>query len=122
MPAHWLTLDDCVDPAWWRPLDELAAIVAGDPALTPLDPDDFLYAARIERVGWPVLHAYRHVLTRRYLNVDEQLRTWQYTGSDRVGLERYVPLDSVAEALDRADLERGNRLASHSRRRTVGGA
>jgi hypothetical protein len=114
MNAHWLTLDEHPDPADWLPLERLARVAAGSPGVPPIDPDDFLYCARIEREGRPVLHVYKHMLTGRYLNVDETVRAWRYAGREKIGNEsvaRYEPIASIAEAAERADLARSARLA-----------
>jgi len=114
MAAQWLDLDDSVDPAWWRPLEALARLTAADPALPAVDPDQFLYLGQVQRTGCTPLHVYRNVFTRRFVNVDEDGQLWRYTNSDRAGIDRYAPI-ATAEALERADLDRGNRLAGHTR-------
>lgn len=113
MTAFWLKPEDHVPAEGFRPLEELAARVAEDPTLPSLDPDHFLYAARVERAGFPVLHVYRHVASRKFLNVDEFVDVWRYTSSDKVGSQRYAPYQSVAEALEAIDLFRGNLVANH---------
>ncbi len=113
--ANWLKINDPVDPSWWRPLEELAVKVAGCPGLPPVDPDDFLYAARIELENAPVLHVYRHVLTRRNLYVDEGGGIWRYVGR-RGGADRYLPVQRLLDALLAAELDRAEQLAHRTRR------
>jgi hypothetical protein len=115
MPAFWLKPEDPVAADAFRPLEELAARAAGDARLPAVDPDHFLYTARIERPGFPVLHVYRHIATRRFVNVDEAGQLWRYTGSDKVGSDRYSPCDTIADALAAAELFRGNLLVRHLR-------
>lgn len=115
MPAFWLKPEDRVLTHWFGPLEELAAVAAADPTLPTVDPDHFFYAARIERLGFPVLHAYRHIGSRKFLNVDERGELWRYTGSDKVGSGRYAPFDTVADALESVELFRGNLLVRHLR-------
>ncbi|MHB8464178.1 MAG: hypothetical protein ACYDH6_10505 [Acidimicrobiales bacterium] len=115
MSAYWLKPEDRVRPEWFTPLEDLATTVAADPTLPRVDPDHFLYAARIERSGFAVLHAYRHIGSRKFLNVDEHGEVWRYTGSDKVGSGRYAPYPSLDEALDALELFRGNLIVGHLR-------
>jgi hypothetical protein len=115
MPAIWFKPEDRVHPDWFKPLEELARRAADDSSLPPVNPDHFLYAARIERNGFAVLHSYRHLGSRKYLNVDDEGTTWRYTSSDRVGDERYAQFDDLAGALVAAELFRGDLLLRHLR-------
>jgi hypothetical protein len=115
MTAHWLKPEEPVDRDWFAPLEAVSAAAARDPRLPLVNPDHFLYAARIERVGFAALHVYRHIGTRRFINVDDRGEVWRYTGSDNVGCGRYAPHDTLRDALDGADLFRGNLLAGHLR-------
>ena len=115
MPAYWLKPEDSVHIDWFAPLEELAREAAADPSLPAINPDDFMYAARIERDGFPTLHAYRHLTSRKFVNVDDNGRVWRYTASDKIGSLRYAPLPNVGAALSAADLFRGNLLMRHLR-------
>jgi hypothetical protein len=115
MSAYWLKLGDVPPAAAWVPLEALAAHTAADPALPFVDPDDFLYAARVERAGLPDLHVFRHVLTGGYLGVDDLGGLWRFIGRGS-GAEGYAEVDSLAEALARAGLDRAERLALRTRR------
>jgi len=117
MPAHWLTLHESPDLSAWRPLERLAAQAAARPGLPPVDPDDFLYCARITRAELPVLHVYRHVLTHRYLNVDEAGVVWRYIGPGPKGEDpRYAFVEDLADALAMTELTRAEHLAGRTRR------
>ena len=117
MPAHWFTLHESTDASAWRPLERLAAQAAARPGLPPVDPDDFLYCARITRANLPVLHVYRHVLTHRYLNVDEGGLVWRYIGPGPKGEDpRYAFIEDLAEALAMTELTRAELLAGRTRR------
>ena len=116
MAAHWLSLDEPVDPSWWRPLELLAAEAAGVPGLPPVDPDDFLYVAWVERDHLPRLHVYRNLLSCRHLNVDALGQVWRYVRRTRDGAEDYARLEGMADALAQAELDRADRLAVRTRR------
>jgi len=112
MSGYWLTLHDSVDPSWWRPLERLAAQLKDRSDLPPLDPDDYVYCARIPLgANLPVMHVYRNVLTQRYLNIDELAFTWRY-----VGHGSGYALCELSDAIRRADLERADLLAGRTRR------
>ena len=115
MTAYWLRLGDVPPAAAWAPLEALAARSAADPALPFVDPDDFLYAARVERAGLPDLHVFRHVLTGGYLDVDDLGGLWRFVGRGS-GAEGYAQVSGPAEALTRAGLDRAERLALRTRR------
>ncbi len=114
MSGYWLTLRDAVDPRWFSALERLAESLAADGRLPRIDPDDFMYAARVTREELPVLHVYRNAFTRKCLNVDEGLRLWRFVGGSE--LEGYRLIEKPAEALDRAEIARANLLAAHTRR------
>ena len=114
MPAQWFKPEDPVYREWFAPLEALAVEVAKDPTLPAVRPDHFLYAACIQRKGFPDLRVYRHVGSRRYLNVDDRGLVWRYTASDQVGAERYAPT-TVEAALESAELFRGNLIVGHLR-------
>ena len=115
MATYWSKLGDAAPPEVWALLEALALWAAADPALPPVDPDDFLYVARVERVGMPDLHVFKHVLTNGRIEVDDLGQLWRYAGRQS-GAESYVPVDSLADALDRAELARAEQLAPRTRR------
>lgn len=115
MTAYWLKLGDVPPASAWAPLEALTARSAADPALPYVDPDDFLYAARVQRAGLPDLHVFRHVLTGGYLDVDDLGGLWRFVGRGS-GTEGYAQVSDPAEALSRAGLDRAERLALRTRR------
>jgi hypothetical protein len=115
MTAYWLKLGDAAPPSAWATLQALSDRVADDPTLPPVVPDDFLYAARVERAGLPDLHVFRHVLTGGYLDVDDLGGLWRFVGRGS-GAEGYAQVATLADALTRAGLERAERLALRTRR------
>jgi len=110
MTAYWLKLGDVAPPRAWAALQTLAERISGDPALPPLVPDDFLYAARVVRSGLPDLHVFRHVLTGGYVDVDDLGGVWRFVGRG-AGAEGYAQVATIADALTRAGLDRAERLA-----------
>jgi len=115
MTAYWLKLGDAPPAAAWAPLEALAVRSAADPALPPVEPDDFLYAARVERAGLPDLHVYRHMLTGGYLDVDDLGGLWRFVGRSS-GADGYAQVGTLADALARAGLDRAERVALRTRR------
>ena len=101
MTAYWLRLGDAAPPHAWPALEALAARAADDPALPPVVPDDFLYAARVQRAGLPDLHVFRHVLTGGYLGVDDLGGLWRFVGRG-AGADGYAQVAGLAEALTRS--------------------
>jgi len=116
MAAHWLSFDDPVDPSWWRPLERVAAEAAEIPGLPPVEPDDFIYVAWVEREDHPRLHVYRNLLSGRHLNIDTMGQVWRYVRRTRDGGEQYALLDGIAQGLDQAELDRAERMAARTRR------
>jgi hypothetical protein len=114
MTAYWLRLGDAAPPHAWPILEALAARAADDPALPPVVPDDFLYAARVQRAGLPDLHILRHVLTAGYLGVDDLGGLWRFVGRG-AGADGYAQVASLAEALTRAGIDRAERVALRTR-------
>ena len=115
MTTHWSKLGDTAPADVWALLEALALWAASDAALPPVEPDDFLYVARVERVGMPDLHVFKHVLSGGRIEVDDLGQLWRYAGRSS-GAESYAPVDSLAEALDRAELARAEQLAARTRR------
>jgi hypothetical protein len=119
MPAYWLKPEDPVHPDWFGPLERLAEMVRQNPDVPEINPDHFMFSALVRRRGVGDLYVYKHLATRRFLNVDENLHVWRYTSSDRVGYRRYQELGNVAEALAAVELRRGNLLVTHLRSMAV---
>jgi len=115
MTTYWSKLGDAAPPEVWALLEALALWADADPALPPVEPDDFLYVARVERVGQPDLHAFKHVLTGGRIEVDDLGQLWRFAGR-RSGAEGYLPVESLGDALERAELARAEQLARRTRR------
>jgi hypothetical protein len=115
MTTYWSKLGDAAPRGVWALLEALALCAAADPALPPVDPDDFLYVARVERVGQPDLHVFKHLLTAGRIEVDDLGQLWRFAGRSS-GTEGYLPAGSLADALDRAELGRAEQLARRTRR------
>ena len=90
-------------PEWWAPLQEVVQSVAGVERHRFLAIEDFMMMARIRRSPRPSITLYKHVFTRRYLNVDASGQTYRYIArrdplSPSMG--RYVRSRSLDDALD----------------------
>jgi len=116
MTIRWLALGEATDASCWRPLEQFAAIVADRADLPPVEPDDFLYCAVATRDDLPTLHVYRHLITQKYLSIDASGGLWRYVGAASAKTARFTEIGGVAEALDRAELGRGEVLAARTRR------
>ena len=62
---------DEVVVANWRPLQQVCALTAERARLTTLDADDFMYMLPLHTDAGGALHAYKHIVTRRYLHLDD---------------------------------------------------
>ncbi len=94
----------------WRPLETLSSLVRQRPDLPHFHPCEFMYmcAVRVPRRQL-VIHLYKHIDTRRYLNLDDvgHAYAYVYRETDPVWGEtggRYRRLASVHAAIDRLHL------------------
>jgi hypothetical protein len=115
MSTIWLKPEQPVKRVWFRALERFAAAAAQSATLPRVNPDHFIYAARIERPGRTEIHVYRHLITNKTLYIDDDLNVYRFAGTDKHRNPKYVVLHSVGEAVDRLDLVRGNLLARHLR-------
>ncbi len=91
----------------WRPLRAVARLSQSTDALLSFDPDEFMYMGYVESRDEPLrIHLYKHVDTRRYLNLDDAGHAYRYCG----------PFD---DEYDLDDPESGGRYRLH---RTLGDA
>ncbi len=68
-----------VDRPAWTPLQQVATRTTKRRDLPTIHPAEFMYMGHLRsREGEPDLHLYRHYDTRRYLNIDEQLRFFEF--------------------------------------------
>ncbi len=81
----------------WAPLERFLAAAAQRGVAAP-EPDEFMWIGRCELADGPLIHLYKHVDSRRYLNLDYAGFAYRYHASDYAGL--YEPFDSPLAALD----------------------
>jgi hypothetical protein len=99
-----------VDRPEWAPLQRLALGLTAYPDVPPIHPADFTWLAELESLdGGPAMHLYKHVVTRMYLSLDTDLRTYVYVDGDhhRPFFEAAVyfrRLRGVAAAIERLEL------------------
>lgn len=99
-----------VDRPDWAPLQSLALRLPAHPDLPAIHPADFMWMGELESLdGGPVMHLYKHTITRMYLNLDTDLRTYVFVDGDdnRPFFEAtvyYRRLRGVAAALERLEL------------------
>lgn len=94
----------------WGPLEALSALVRQRCDLPHFHPGEFMYMAP---VGVPrrqlVIHLYKHIDTRRYINLDDDLHAYAYIESPTQGQRanysgHYRQLSSLPAAIDRLEL------------------
>lgn len=88
----------------WEPLEQLARLCQSHPLLPDLDADDFMYMGRLVCPGRPPILQYKHIFTRRYLNLDHAGHLWMITvtGIDLPGysiVARCRPVRDLDQAL-----------------------
>jgi hypothetical protein len=94
----------------WRPLEAVSSLVRQRPDLPHFHPGEFMYMAAVRSTRPDlVIHLYKHVDTRRYLNLDDAGHAYAYIDSegDRVchGFSgRYRRHGNLVDALDRLEL------------------
>jgi hypothetical protein len=96
----------------WTPLQDVAAKTTKRRDLPAIHPAEFMYMGHLRsRDGEPDLHLYKHYDSRRYLNIDDQLRFFAFVvgDHDQPFFETdvyYRRLRSMREAIERLDLDR----------------
>ena len=74
----WYPDEDApVDMGWWAPLMRFGLAMARAD-LPAIDPDDFMLMGRIERKDRPRLWLYKHIHTRRYVNLADDGTPYRY--------------------------------------------
>ena len=89
----------------WEPLERLAELYTGHAELPALDADDFMYMGRTVAKDKPSIMLYKHIDTRRYLNLDTGGHAYSYRPrpSDRAPeAVTYVAERDLAVAVERA--------------------
>ena len=75
-----------------RPLERLARLCHHHPALPAFDPDeDFMYIGRLVHPQHPTVFLYKHVVTWRYLCLDDMGHAYTVRATD----PRRAPLDNL---------------------------
>lgn len=70
------------DEPEWGPLEAVARVSRMTPELPSFHPGEFMYMYRVdnERKGLRI-HLYKHIDTRRYINLDDAGHAYEYCGS-----------------------------------------
>jgi hypothetical protein len=87
LPEIVTTLDTESEPIW-EPLEKLLP----EPLL-----GCFMAMYQSTTNEGPVIHAYKHIDTRRYLFLDEEAGTWRFTGGPGRGSYCRIPLGAALE-------------------------
>ncbi len=97
-----------ISDEWWDPLLAVAARTRESPRLLDrcFEVGDFMVMGRDRRRGRPLVYLYKHRDTRRYLNVDAQLRAYRYVTPRRRDTSQgsYRRLASLEEGIDHVGL------------------
>lgn len=94
--------------AAWAPLERLARLTRESESLDSIAACEFMFMTRVgRRRPRPSIYLYKHIFTRRYLNLDAAGHAYRYIGprdimSDYRG--RYVPHRTLAAALHHLEL------------------
>ena len=94
----------------WEPLEAIARLSRDSPGLRPIHEGEFMYmgAVRDERKR-VAIHLYKHIDTRRYLNVDDDGHAYAYRGPasdelDRSSGGRYQRYRALPDAIEHLQL------------------
>jgi hypothetical protein len=95
-----------VNDSWVRPLQGVVAAVAGEFRYRFFAVDDFMLMGGLHRGPRPRLILYKHVYTRRYLNLDDAGHAYRFVPPRNTskGPGRYVLHRGLHAALDELDL------------------
>ena len=106
----FLTTDDNLGAPDWRPLEAMAMLVWRRPELPQFHPGEFMYMSAVRSQRQRVrIHLYKHIDTRRYLNLDDDGHAYAYVyrASDLERPDcrgRYRCYSNVVDALDHLEL------------------
>ena len=93
---------DVDSPPVWAPIERFASLCRVDPSLADLAPADFMYMACMRAPGRPPIHLYKHIDSRRYLNLDAAGHAYRYVHAERDdGHAWYAPLPDLRAAVRR---------------------
>jgi hypothetical protein len=105
MPFWYPPEDSDSDPAWWRVLLDVAALSRQTDTLPTFAACEFMFMGREDgrrRRIW----LYKHVATRRYLNVDDLGHAYRYVAPRDLSRDgRYVAYRRLSDALEHLELE-----------------
>jgi hypothetical protein len=106
MPRYPFFRYDVDAPPDWAPLERLAGLCRERSDLPAVDPDQFMYMGRAVRRGRPPVMLYKHIWTRRYLNLDHLGHAFAVTAAALPSIERFDdmrvvcrPFSDLASAL-----------------------
>lgn len=88
----------------WRSLEQVCALSVSNARLPTLDAYDFMYMMRVRSDAGVDIHLYKHIMTRRYLNLDDQGHAYRYVGPRGDGPDWpcwYESVPSLAAAVRR---------------------
>lgn len=66
------------DPAWWRPVEMIAAPTRQSDNLPTIAACEFMFMGREDRRRRASIWLYKHYLTRNYLNLDDAGHAYRY--------------------------------------------
>ena len=93
------------DPVWWQVLERVALLSRTSDELPTFAACEFMFMGREDgrrRRIW----LYKHVATRRYLNLDDEGDAYRYVAPrDLARPGRYVPHRRLLDALDHLELD-----------------
>ncbi len=82
MGTHTYYICD-VDEPDWGPIQRLADRLRTEDGESVIEPAHFMYMVRIHAKGQPDIHLYKHIDTRRYINLDDDGNAYIYVPGRR---------------------------------------
>lgn len=87
-------------PEWWQPLERILAHIPPERPYSFFDPEDLMVMGRVVRPPRPTITLYKHVHTRRYLNLDRTGQAYRYAApADLAKPARYLRLPDLEAGL-----------------------
>ena len=86
----------------WAPLERVGVVSSAHASLATVEPDSFMYMGCVTSCAGIDIHLYKHIKTRRYLNLDRQGHAYRLVGtigSDPATVYIYELLPDLASAL-----------------------
>ncbi len=96
-----------LDAEWFDPLLAVIVRLPDEPPFSFLDPADVMVMGRVRRPGQPPITLYKHIHTRRYLNLDPQGRAYRYVPPRpwEDGDGRYRRFPTLLDGVEQLDLD-----------------